>query len=424
MILMILIEQHQYSRDSEQFKELDHLCFLAKNLYNSTLYQIRKYFFETKKYLSYKKVNKLSYELFPKDYTALPIKVSQQVEKLVDQNFRSFFALLKKKKEHPELDLKVNIPGYLDKVKGRQELTFTNQAVSYNNRNTPKGYVRLSGVSFLIKTEVEKIQFARIVPHNSYITVEIGYEVEEPELISNDRYASIDIGVNNLATVTSNVFKPFIINGKPLKSINQNYNKRISKLASKNSTTLDDWDTWSKLMNLITRKRANKIKDYMHKASKYVVNQLVENHISLLVIGHNNEWKQDTKYMGNVTNQNFIQIPFNYFISMLKYKCRLEGIQVVTQEESYTSKCSFMNQDFIPTYGVNDDLFKPTGYRCKRGLYKNHNTSKDRTFINSDVNGSLNILRKFLTEQVAWNEKIFSDCVEVCSTPTVFTVKT
>ena len=161
----------------------------------------------------------------------------------------------------------------------------------------------------------------------------------------------------------------------------------------------------------------------MHKASRYIVNQLVENHISLLVIGHNNEWKQDTKYMGNVTNQNFIQIPFNQFISMLKYKCRLAGIQVVMQEESYTSKCSFMNQDFIPTYGVNDDLFKPSGYRYKRGLYKNHNTSNDKKFINSDVNGSLNILRKFLTEQVAWNEKIFSDCVEVCSTPTVYTVK-
>ena len=423
MILMTLVEQHQYSRDSEHFKELDHLCFLAKNLYNSTLYQIRKYFFETNKYLSYKKINKLSYELFPKDYSALPIKVSQQVEKLVDQNFRSFFALLKMKKEHPELDLQVNIPGYLDKIKGRQELTFTNQALSSNNRNTPKGYVRLSGLSFLIKTNVENIQFARIVPHNSYITIEIGYEVEEPEIINNDRYASIDIGVNNLATVTSNVFEPFIINGKPLKSINQDYNKRISKLASKNSTTLDDWSKWSKVMNLITRKRTNKIKDYMHKASRYIVNQLVENHISLLVIGHNNEWKQDTKYMGNVTNQNFIQIPFNQFISMLKYKCRLAGIQVVMQEESYTSKCSFMNQDFIPTYGVNDDLFKPSGYRYKRGLYKNHNTSNDKKFINSDVNGSLNILRKFLTEQVAWNEKIFSDCVEVCSTPTVYTVK-
>lgn len=422
---MILVEQHQYSRDSEHFKELDHLCFLAKNLYNSALYQIRKYFFETKKYLSYNKLSKLSYELFPKDYSALPRKVSQQLEKLVDHNFQSFFALLRKKKQHPELDIQVNIPGYLDKITGRQELTFTNQALSFNNRNTPKGYVRLSGLSFLVKTNVENIQFARIVPHKSYITIEIGYEVEEPEIINNDRYASIDIGVNNLATITSNVFKPIIINGKPLKSINQNYNKRISKLASQNSTTIDDWHTWSKLMNLITRKRLNKIKDYMHKASRIIVNHLVENHISLLVIGHNDGWKQDTNGKNSkANNQNFIQIPFNMLISMLKYKCRLAGIQVVIQEESYTSKCSFMNQDFIPTYGENDDLFKPTGYRCKRGLYKNHNTSKDKTFINSDVNGSLNILRKFLTENVAWNEKIFSDCVEVCSTPTVYTVKT
>ena len=146
-----------FERSGDYSEKLKNFRYaLAKNLYNSTLYQIRKYFFETKKYLSYKKLNKLSYELFPKDYTALPIKVSQQVEKLVDQNFCSFFALLRKKKQHPELDIQVNIPGYLDKVKGRQELTFTNQALSFNNRNTPKGYVRLSGVSFLIKTEVEK----------------------------------------------------------------------------------------------------------------------------------------------------------------------------------------------------------------------------------------------------------------------------
>lgn len=422
---MTLVEQHQFSRDSEHFKELDHLCFLAKNLYNSTSYQVRKYFFETNKYLSYKKLNKLSYELFPKDYVALPIKVAQQVEKLVDQNYRSFFALLNKKKQHPELDIQVNIPGYLDKITGRQVLTFTKQALSTNNKNTPKGYVRLSGLSFLVKTNVENIQFARIVPHKSYITIEIGYTVTEPEISNNDRYASIDIGVNNLATVVSNVFKPIIINGKPLKSINQNYNKRISKLASKNSTTIIDWATWSKLMNLITRKRTNKIKDYMHKASKLIVNHLVENHISLLVIGHNKEWKQDTKGKNSkANNQNFVQIPFNRFISMLEYKCRSVGIHVVTQEESYTSKCSFINQDFIPTYGKNDELFKATGYRCKRGLYKNHNTSKDKTYINADVNGSLNILRKFLTEQVAWNEKIFSNCVGVCSAPTVITVKT
>ena len=405
---MILVEQHQYSKNSKHFEELDNLCFLSKNLYNSSLYQIRKYYFENKKYLGYSNLNKMSNDLFPQDYQALPRKVSQQVQKLVDQNFRSFFAHLKVKNSSET----VNIPNYLDKKNGRQVLMYTSQALSFNNRNVPSGYVKLSGVSFLIKTKVNNVEFARIVPHKNYITVEIGYSVKEKQFDNKDRYAGIDVGVNNLAAVTSNVFKPFIVNGKPIKSINQYYNKRIAELSSINK------NTWSDRMYSITRKRNNKIKDYMHKSSSYIVNQLVDNRVNILVIGHNDGWKQDMHKRKDVT-QNFVQIPFNTFISMLQYKCSLNGIKVVLQEESYTSKCSFLDQDYLPTYSVDDNLYNPSGYRAQRGMYKSKKFGK----INADINGSLNIMRKYLTKQEAWNEKIFSDCVEVCSTPTVYTVK-
>ena len=193
------------------------------------------------------------------------------------------------------------------------------------------------------------------------------------------------------------MFTPFIVNGKPLKSVNQFYNKRIAKLASKQDKR------WTKRMYSILRKRNNKINDYMHKSSTFIVNQLVKNRVDMLIIGHNNGWKQDTRKMHKDDKQSFVQIPFNKFIQMLEYKCQLNGIQVVRQEESYTSKCNFLMQDYLPTYGVDDEL-------CGK-------------VINADVNGSLNILRKYLTEQEAWNETIFSDCVEVCSTPTVYTVK-
>lgn len=409
---MILVEQHQYTKNSKYYKELDHLCFLSKNLYNSALYQVRQYFFNTKKYLKYVDLNKQSNELFAKDYQALPIKVSQQVEKLVDTNFKSFFKLLKMKQKG-KYNKHIHIPYYLDKVKGRQILTYTNQAISHNNRNVPKGYVKLSGITFLIKTNVEKIKFVRVVPKNNYIVVEIGYEKLENEPKTTNNYASIDIGVNNLATITSNCFKPIIINGKPLKSINQFYNKRIAHLSSVND------NNWSNKMYSITRKRYNKINDYMHKSSTYIVNHLVSYNVNTLVIGHNKEWKQDTK-MRKDNKQSFIQIPFNKFIQMLIYKCQLKGINAVIQEESYTSKCNFLQQDYIPTFGVDDNLFNPSGKRIKRGLYKS-NCGK---IINADVNGSLNILRKYLTKQEAWNENIFSNCVEVCSTPTVLTVKT
>ena len=158
----------------------------------------------------------------------------------------------------------------------------------------------------------------------------------------------------------------------------------------------------------------------MHKSSAHIVNQLVKNRVDMLIIGHNDGWKQDTRKMHKDDRQSFVQIPFNKFIQMLEYKCQLKGIQVVRQEESYTSKCNFLMQDYLPTFGIDDNSFNPTGKRIKRGLYKS-NCGK---VINADVNGSLNILRKYLTEQEAWNETIFSDCVEVCSTPSVFTVKT
>ena len=405
---MILVEIHQYPKCSKHFDELDNLCFLSKNIYNVSLYYIRKHYFETGEYLGYSKLNSLSNELFPKDYQALPRKVSQQVQRLVDQNFRSFFASIKS----PNVNHTVGLPHYLDKVNGRQVVMFTNQALSFNKRGIPDGYVKLSGVSFMIKTQVKNIKFARIVPHKGYITVEIGYEAGCKETVDNDNYASIDIGVNNLAALTSNVFSPIIINGKPLKSVNQFYNKFIASESSKNK------NRWTKRMYSITRKRNNKINDYMHKSSTFIVNQLVENRVGTLVIGHNDGWKQDTK-MHKDDKQTFIQIPFNKFISMLEYKCKLNGIAVVLQEESYTSKSSFYDQDYICTYGVDDEKYNPSGKRIKRGLYK----SNCGNLINADINGSLNILRKYLTKQEAWNKKIFSDCVEVCSTPSVYTVK-
>ena len=166
---MILVEQHQYTKRSKHFDELDTLCFLSKNLYNVSLYTVRHHYFKTGKYMSYSELNAVSNELFPNDYQALPRKVSQQVQKLVDQNFKSFFNHLKVRQSGET----IRIPNYLDKEKGRQVLIYTKQAISYNNRNVPNGYVKLSGVSFLVKTKVQNITFARIVPNKNYITIEI-----------------------------------------------------------------------------------------------------------------------------------------------------------------------------------------------------------------------------------------------------------
>lgn len=405
---MKLVEKHIIKKNHKYYKELDHICFLSKNLYNSTLYTVRQHYFETHKYMDYYAVNKLFTENKQVDYCTLPRKVGKLVQQLVDKNFKSFFSLLKLTK-FGKYNKPIHIPGYLDKIKGRQVTTYTQQALSFKHC----GYVKLSGTNIKIKTNKQNIKFVRIVPKNGYIVVEVVYELEViPIFSNNNKYASIDLGINNLATITSNIHNPIIISGKPLKSINQYYNKQVAYYKSILQTVNNQFT--SNRLESLGRIRNNKISDYLHKASKFIVNHLVSNNINTLIVGYNEGWKQDTA-MGDKHNQNFVQIPFLKFVQIIEYKCQLKGITVLRQEESYTSKCSFIDRDYIPTYGIDDDLFKPTGKRVYRGLYK----SQGGIYINADVNGSYNILRKYLTSKAAWDENLFSDHVEVGSTPLV-----
>ena len=381
---MKLVEQHIIKSNNVLYKELDNLCFLSKNLYNQALYRIRQQFFEDKSFKNYYELNSELHDENQIDYRALPTNTSQETLKVVNQNYKSFFQSLQKQIKG------VKIPGYLDKTKGRQ-------IVIYNYMTLPghlleKGVIKLPKSNIQFRTKQKKINQVRIVPKNNYIVLEVVYEASIKELLKdNKRYMSIDLGIDNLASCSSNVSNSFIINGKPVKSINQYYNKKKACLQSE--LEIKNKKKTSKQIQNLTLKRNNKIKDYFHKASRYIVNQLVSQSINTLIIGKNDGWKQETN-IGNVNNQNFTQIPHQMFINQLKYKCQLEGINVVEQEESYTSKVSFFDNDFIPTYQVNDELFKSSGKRIKRGLYK----TAEGQLINADINGSLNIMRKYLNE--------------------------
>ena len=381
---MKLVEQHIIKSNNALYKDLDNLCFLSKNLYNQALYRVRQQFFNDKTFKNYNEVNRELHDENQVDYRALPANTSQETLKLVNQNYSSFFKSLQKGIKS------TRIPGYLDKTKGRQ-------IVVYNHMTLPsglleKGIIKLPKSNIQFRTKQKKISQVRIVPKNNYIVIEVIYEATIKELLKdNKRYMSIDLGIDNLASCSSNVSKSFIINGKPVKSINQYYNKKKAVLQSE--LKLKQNKNTSKHLQNLTLKRNNKIKDYFHKASRYIVNQLVNQSINTLIIGKNDGWKQETN-IGNVNNQNFTSIPHQMFINQLKYKCQLEGINVIEQEESYTSKVSFFDNDFIPVYGQNDELFKSSGKRIKRGLYK----TKDNLLINADINGSLNIMRKYLNE--------------------------
>ena len=192
------------------------------------------------------------------------------------------------------------------------------------------------------------------------------------------------MGLNNLATVVTNDGNnPILISGKKIKSINQYYNK----MTSKQESLLPNNIFTSKSLDRLWLKRNSKISYEIHKVTKFLANYFDERDVSKVIIGYNSGWKNGIN-LGKRTNQNFVNIPYTKFINQLTYKCQILGITVITREESYTSKASFLDYDEIPNY---KDETKPkfSGRRIKRGLYKS-TTRK----INADVNGAYNIMAK------------------------------
>ena len=388
-------------------------AFYLKTYINTALYRIRQHYFNTGKYLNkFQLINELTKEK-QVDYIALPRKVSQQVIYQVDQNMQSFFKLLKLKNKG-EYTKQISLPYYKEKD-GRNLLIFTNQAIFKKQLETNKIIKFSKNIQTVIHTKQEFVQQVRIVPHgNDYIAVEVLYNKPEPLLKpDNQKIMSIDLGINNLCTLGTNCkeINNVIINGKPVKSINQYYNKQVAKYKSIQDTKCKT--AYTNKLRTLRIKRENKLNDYLHKTSRYIVNHLVSNNINTLIIGYNKEWKQETN-IGKVNNQKFIQIPYLKLVNQLQYKCKLEGINVIIQEESYTSKSSFLDNDFIPTFKSSIELnYKFSGQRVVRGLYK----SSEGRIINADLNGSLNILRKAVPNAF---EKCYG--IEVCSTPKVITL--
>ena len=253
-----------------------------------------------------------------------------------------------------------------------------------------RGILVPSGLNIEVQTAHRRIKQARIVPRIGYYVVEVVYEQQEATPSGNPAlYAAVDLGVDTLAALTSNKVgvAPRLVTGRVLKSYNQFYNKRRAELQE----ALGHEGTTARLERLTT-KRTRRINHYLHAASKTIIALLVAEGIGTLVIGKNLLWKQEVE-LGRVNNQHFVQIPHARFIDMLSYKAELAGIWVIVQEESYTSKASFLDLDPIPDYTPKrEDKPVFSGKRVERGLYR----TKAGRRIQADVNGSYNIGRKAL----------------------------
>ena len=371
------------------------MCHSAKNIRNSILYIIRQHFFATGKYLGYQPAYEKFRDEHPNLYYQLNSWVSQNVVKNVADDFSSFFALLKKKKKG-EYDRKVCIPKY-QRNSGLRRLKFGGPALQIKD-----GYARLALSKWLEKKYGKKFLRVKIPPNiegqikdvqilpkgERCFEVAFAYEekpIEKPEDLTD--YLSCDLGVGNfVATVTSNGTAK-LLSGKKIKSYNQLYNKEKSKLQSLIDTAKSKIEKMRlrRKMNALTLKRNRRVKDFLHKASKALILLALENKVKTIVFGLNKGWK-DGVDIGRKNNQTFTNLPHSRFIDIVRYKAARLGIKVETIEESHTSKCDAMSREEIRHQE------KYLGKRIKRGLFK----SATGVVINSDVNGALNILRRFL----------------------------
>ena len=382
---MQLTEQHVIDRKDPRFAVIDAAAFKSKNLYNAALYEIRQAFIHEGKYLNYNEMDRRmqSHEA----YKALPAKVSQQILMILDRNWTSFNEALKTYEQDPsKFTGHPQLPKYKHKTEGRTILIYTIQAIS--KRGLKHGLVQPSMLPIIVKTQHTNIDQVRIVPKKGFYVVEVIYEQEPVHADVNPAfYAGIDSGMNNLVALASNKpgFRPVVVNGRPVKSTNQFYNKRKAELQKKLGTT-----GTTNRMERITTKRNRRIDHYMHTVSRWIIDLLVHEEVGVLVIGKNDAWKQEV-HMGKRNNQQFVQIPHARFIQMLTYKAELVGITVLITEESYTSKASFLDRDPLPVRDPKDDTEHTfSGKRVKRGLYR----ASGKRYINADVNGAYNIVRK------------------------------
>lgn len=391
------VEKHRVKKNHKLFPIIDDLCWKSKNIYNYGNFIVRQEFIQTSKekeeglrenanWIQYNKLFHIVKESEP--YKEIGSNVGQATLRKLDKAWKSFFEATKAYAKNPDKFLgRPKMPNYLSKENGRYECGLDNNKFKVIN-----GYIyfcwkplKIMNNTFITKVPDDaKLIQLRFVPKNreEYI-VELVYQIEVPDIEEkSERIASIDLGIDNLMTITTNFgVEPLVINGKPLKSINQYYNKQISEMKSKLKKRNDA--DWSKEMQRFTTKRNNKVDDYIQKATKMVIDFCKENNIDTLVCGYNTGWKQESD-MGKRVNQKFVDIPHASIVWRLSYKCETAGILFKETEESYTSGTSFLNGE----EPIKENYDKSR--RVHRGLF----ITKEGEDINADVNGSYQIMKK------------------------------
>ena len=392
--MYLTIKQQVKHLSKENYLSLKELCHAAKNLTNEAIYNVRQYYFTENEFLKYEK----NYTLLKNspNYKTLNSNMAQQILKEIDGSFKAFFGLLKLAKKGKYAFKDCKLPHYLPKdgyttlvigfvrLKGNQLIIpFSN---SFKKTHRP---IEITIPPILLNKKVKEI---RIIPKAKARFFEIQYTYEAEYIqrnLNKNNALALDLGVNNLVTAVSSNGKSFIIDGRRLKSINQWFNKENARLQSIKDKQHFGKKTTNR-QKAIARDRNNKVNDYMNKTARTIINYCINNNIGTLIVGYNETFQRNS-HIGKPNNQNFVNIPYGRLRNKLEYLCELNDIAFIKQEESYTSKASFWDNDNIPVYNAdNPKEYQFNGKRIHRGLYK---TANGKVF-NADVNGALNIIRK------------------------------
>ena len=333
-------------------------------------------------------------------YRRMNSQVNQNAIKKTVKSWKSYFQLQKDYAVHPEkYKARPRIPGYVKNL--AMTAAYTNQTAKFIRKD---GHVYLQFVNHRQPVLIGK---ESLYSGMTYVKTEVkpqygGYSIlltfkediilpEVPKFPK--RILGIDVGVDNFCAVANNFGDiPFLIKGGAIKSMNQNFNKERSRLLSEVTKGSDSTHSKkeTKRLHTLSRKRETRLRDFFYKTAWYLVRYAKQQQAEVIVAGHNEDQKQNI-CIGRQNNQNFVSIPFCRFLDILRYTAAKAGIPVVLREESYTSRASLLDLDVIPAYKKGDTTKHTfSGKRVRRGLYKT-----DRgLFINADINGAGNILRK------------------------------
>jgi putative transposase len=393
------VESHIFKNN----KELDKLCFKSKNLYNSGLYLFKQTLLNENRWLFYSDFVK--HFTTTDVYKELPAQVAQQTLRMLDKNIKSYIRSIKDwSKNKSKYKGQPALPYYLDSKSGR--FVYINPGQSISRKGDT---ITLLKKVFKFKTKIQtdwKINEVRIVPKLGYHKVEVVYQkpIQSNDTKITTRFLGIDLGLDNLMSITNiDTNRPealcnklletvgdmsdfsILVKGTQIKSFNQFYNKQLAQI--KSVLKIVNNKHWSKKLSILTLKRNQKIEDYLHKASRTVIDLALQFQIGTIVIGHNKDWKQKIE-LGKRNNQNFVGVPLNKLIQMIQYKAEEVDIKVIVVEESYTSKIDHLAKE--PMKKQENYL----GKRIKRGLFQ----SSVGKLINADINGAIGILRKVVDD--------------------------